>query len=150
MSNISRSKGNQTMKCGQFIVYNMKKNFLLKLCTKYGGETSPRLFQIPSLKFCTVCFYWMSSWGLLKYIETKVQSTCFELILIFFKKTKRGLELVSMVPHFLHNFGRRHMLCFLLLTDQVSYLVVFTLWNIWQYVYCNYLLTRLWGHEFWN
>ena len=107
MSNISRSKGNQTMKCGQFIVYNMRKIFLQKSFTKYGGETSPRLFQIPSLKFYTVCFYWMSSWGLLKYIETKVQSTCFDLILIFFKKTKRGLELVSMVPHFLHNFGRQ-------------------------------------------
>ena len=29
-------------------------------------------------------------------------------------------------------------------------LVAFTSWDIGQYVYCNYLLTRFWRHEFWN
>ena len=46
----------------------------------------------------------MAGWGLSKYFETKVQITCFHLILTFFKK--RGLELVSL-PHFLHNFWRK-------------------------------------------
>ena len=41
-SNISRIKGNQTMKFGQLIKYNMKNIFLEKSCTKYGGETIPR------------------------------------------------------------------------------------------------------------
>ena len=39
LPNISRSKGNQTMKFGQFIEYNMRNIFLEKSC---GGETSPR------------------------------------------------------------------------------------------------------------
>ena len=30
-----------------------------------------------SLKFCEICFYCMPSWGLSKYIETKLQTTCF-------------------------------------------------------------------------
>ena len=32
--NISRSKGNQTMKLGQLIEYNERNNFLQKLCEK--------------------------------------------------------------------------------------------------------------------
>ena len=43
--NISRSKGNQTMRFGQLIEYNMKNIFLEKSCTKYGGETIPRPFS---------------------------------------------------------------------------------------------------------
>ena len=48
----------------------------------------------------------MASWGLSKYFETKLQITCFHLILTFFKKIKRGLKIVS-VPQFLHNFWRK-------------------------------------------
>ena len=40
--NISRSKDNQTMKFGQLIEYKVKKNFLEKSHTMYGGEASPR------------------------------------------------------------------------------------------------------------
>ena len=36
--NISRSKGNKTMKCGQVIEYNMRKSFPEKSYTKYDGE----------------------------------------------------------------------------------------------------------------
>ena len=43
--NISRSKGNQTMRFGQLIEYNMKNIFLEKSCRKYGGETIPRPFS---------------------------------------------------------------------------------------------------------
>ena len=39
--NISRSKGNQTMKLGQFIDLYMKHIFLEKSYTKCGGETTP-------------------------------------------------------------------------------------------------------------
>ena len=42
---ISRSKGNQTMRFGQLIEYNMKNIFLEKSYTKCGGETSPRPFS---------------------------------------------------------------------------------------------------------
>ena len=44
-SNISRSKGYQTMKFGQLIEYNMRNIFNEKSYTKCGQETSPRHFS---------------------------------------------------------------------------------------------------------
>ena len=44
LSNFSRSKGNQTIRFGQLIEYNMRNNFLEKSYTKYSGEASPRDF----------------------------------------------------------------------------------------------------------
>ena len=41
LPNISRSKGNQTLKFGQK-VYNKRNNFLWKSCRKWGRETSFR------------------------------------------------------------------------------------------------------------
>ena len=45
LPNISRSKGNQTMKFGQLIECNMRNIFLEKSYTKCDGETSPRPFS---------------------------------------------------------------------------------------------------------
>ena len=45
----------------------------------------------------------MPSWRLSRYIEVKLQTTCFHNKL--FKAIKWGLELVSL-PHFLHKFWR--------------------------------------------
>ena len=45
LSNISRSTGNQGMKFGQLIEYNMSNIFLEKSCTKNGGKTIPRPFS---------------------------------------------------------------------------------------------------------
>ena len=42
LPNISRSKGNQKMKCGQLIKYNMKNIFVKKSHTKCAGETISR------------------------------------------------------------------------------------------------------------
>ena len=42
LPNISRSKGNQTMKFGQLIEYNMRHIFVEKLYKKCGGEIIPR------------------------------------------------------------------------------------------------------------
>ena len=42
MLNISRSKGNQAMKYGQSIEYNMRNIFLEKSYIKCGGKISPR------------------------------------------------------------------------------------------------------------
>ena len=43
---ISRSKGDQTIKFGQLIEYNMRNVFFFeKSCTKCGAETIPRLFS---------------------------------------------------------------------------------------------------------
>ena len=45
LPNISRSKGNQTVKFGQLIECNMRKIFTEKSYTKCNGETSPRAFS---------------------------------------------------------------------------------------------------------
>ena len=45
LTNISRSKGNQAMKFGQLIEYNMRNIFLKKSYTRCGGETIPKLFS---------------------------------------------------------------------------------------------------------
>ena len=45
LPNISKSKGNQIMKLGQLIDYNMRNIFLKKLYTKCDGETSLRYFS---------------------------------------------------------------------------------------------------------
>ena len=44
MPNISRNKGNQTMKFGQLIKYNMSNIILEKAYIKCGAKTSPRPF----------------------------------------------------------------------------------------------------------
>ena len=45
LPNISRSKGNQSMKLGQLIECNMGNIFLEKSCPKCGAETSFRPFS---------------------------------------------------------------------------------------------------------
>ena len=45
LPNISRSKGNHTMKLGQLIECNMRKILFEKLFTKCGGKTIPRPFS---------------------------------------------------------------------------------------------------------
>ena len=44
-NNISRNNGNQAMKVGQLIEYNMRNIFLEKSYTKCGRETIPRPFS---------------------------------------------------------------------------------------------------------
>ena len=51
LTNISKSTGNQIVKFGQSIEYNIKNIFLEKSYTKCGGETIPRpLFQKAKIK----------------------------------------------------------------------------------------------------
>ena len=87
-------------------------------------ENWPYLW-INSLKFYTVCFCCMASSRLSKYIETKLQTTCFCLILRFFWKKKRGLELVSL-RHFPHNFWRKMflLLCSISWRDFIVWLLL--------------------------
>ena len=80
---------------GQLIECNMRNIFLEKSSKNVMEKLVPETFLknqnwtylwINSLKCYTVCFYCMASWGLWKYIEIKLQTTCFHLILSFFKK----------------------------------------------------------------
>ena len=75
--------------------HNTRNIFLEKSYTKCGEETSSKpLFSkksklsiaylwINNLKFYTVCFHFIPSWGLSKYIETTLQAANIKL---FFKK----------------------------------------------------------------
>ena len=77
------------MKFGQLIEYNMRNIFVKKSYTKCVGETIPRTFsEKPKLsifldqysKVFYILFNCLPSWGLLKVIETKLQTICFYLI----------------------------------------------------------------------
>ena len=82
LPNILRINGNQTMQFGQLVEHNMR-NISLESHTQNVVE---KLFPDPfliyqnwaylwisSLNFYRVSFYSMPSWGLSKYIETKLQ-----------------------------------------------------------------------------
>ena len=45
LPNIRRIKGNQIMKFGQLIQYDMRNTFREKTYAKCSGETTPRLFS---------------------------------------------------------------------------------------------------------
>ena len=70
MPHLSRSKGNQGMKFGQLIEYNMRKIFVEKSYTKCAGETYPRplskklklsLSLDLSCKFLNSLFLWYAN-----------------------------------------------------------------------------------------
>ena len=115
LPNISRSKGNQTMKFGQLIECNMRNIFLEKSYTKCGGETSPRSFSeklklsISLDQWSKVLYSLVLLYGKLRAIEIYRNWVADHLLsshIKLFQKIKRGLELVSL-PHFLHNFWRK-------------------------------------------
>ena len=63
------------------------------------------------------------------------------------KKESRTSLPVSFSALFLKDNISLVIFCYL---TKFHCLVVFTSWDIGQYMYCNYLLTRLWRHKFWN
>ena len=77
------------MAFGQLIKHKMKNIFLKGYTQNVVDKLLPDLFiknqnwtflWTNSLKFYTVYFYCMEIWGLSKYFETKIQTTCFYLI----------------------------------------------------------------------
>ena len=71
LANISRSKGNQAIRFGHLIEYNMVRMSLEKSYTKTGGESSSLTSPIQfALVGCP-------SGGLLKCIKTKVMTASF-------------------------------------------------------------------------
>ena len=102
---------------------------------------------IISLKFYTVYFYCIPTRWLSKYIETKLQTTCFYSYKAFLKsKTKSGTSLsVSFCARFLKKIIS--LVIFYWLT-KFHCLVAFASWDFGHYMNCNCLLTRLWLHNF--
>ena len=104
LPNISRNKSNQTIKFGQLIEYN-RDMFLLKnnaqnVVEKFVPDPFFKNWNWVYLwiKSFIVCFYCMPSWGLSKYIETKLQVACFYFILSFFLNKK--MSGTSLLPSF--------------------------------------------------
>ena len=64
---------------------------------------------ITSLKFLYSLFFLYATLRVSKYIETKLQITCFYLILSFFKR-KEAWNIF--LPYFLHNFWRKIFLLY--------------------------------------
>ena len=115
LPNISRNKGNQTIKFGQLIECNMRNIFLEKLYAKCVGETSPRRFS-ENLKLSIsldqsskVLYSFLLLYGKLKAIKTYQNQVVYQLLsphIKLFQNIKRGLALVSL-PYFRHNFSRK-------------------------------------------
>ena len=90
-------------------------------------------------RFVFVC----PSQGLPKYIKTKVLTTYFYLL--FFKKQKSGSSFFTTFCVWF--MCMKYFLCYILLTDQIHCLVVFTSWDIRQYIYiyiyiCNIFVVQ--------
>ena len=97
------------------------------------------------LKFYKFCFYW----GLSKYSETKLLTTCFFTLSKAFLKSKKGSE-TSLLNSFSLWFLKKNISVIFYELTKFHCLVAFNSSDIDQYVYCNHLLTRLWRHKFRN
>ena len=108
-------RGNQTMKVGQLIEYNMRKSFSWKIIHSIRWRSyswpfhkKPKLSISLDQQFQMLEFVFIvcPSRSLPKYIKTMVLTTWFYLIKLIWK-TKRGLDLVSL-PHLLYDFWRKY------------------------------------------
>ena len=93
MPNVSRSKGNQTMKFDKLIECNIRNIFLEKSYSHSGGETSPRSFS-NQIKIAPVSGSMI--WNFIQFVFIVWQVGGY----------RNTLKLVSL-PHFLHNFRRK-------------------------------------------
>ena len=82
MPNISRGKGNQTMKFGKtFFWKNHRQDMLENIFPDLFLKNQNLAYLcMNSLKFYTACFNCMTGWRLSKYMETKLWTTCFYLL----------------------------------------------------------------------
>ena len=118
MTNISHSKGNQAIKFGQLIEYNMRNIFSWKKTQNVVEKLLPDPFLknqnwaylwINSLKFYSVCFYCMPSWRL-AYTSYKA----------FFKNKKSyGIRRIFRI-RIRRIFAEKCFSCYTLLPDQIS------------------------------
>ena len=105
--NSPRSKANQAMKFGQLIEYNLSNIFCKKSYTKCGGKAIYKPFSEKSKLSISLDQQSKTLYNLfLMYAKLKTilklncRSLNFTSYKVFFRKTKTGLELVSL-PHFL-------------------------------------------------
>ena len=132
LPNISRSKGNQTLKLGQVVEYNNRNIFFKYHAENEAGRLVPDLFfffrkalyelKASGLQLSSHHFRQSSTWQTIKTKQIKLQNIDPDIcsILIFQKKV---WEL------FLHHslciiFQEKYFLCYTLLTDHFFFFLI--------------------------
>ena len=144
------------MKFGQLIECNLRNSFLQKAYTICGGETSPRPFSEKlklslSLDQQSKVLYslFLLCWGLSKYIETKLQITCFHLILSFVKKSKEVWN-QSLCLIFCIIFEEKYFACYILLIDHISLSVYLYFVRYWEICVLQLFVNQVVRFELWS
>ena len=139
--------------------YRIRKTFLEKSCTKCGGELVPEpfpknqkwaYFWINSLKFYTVCFYFISKSRTTKIYRDEIADHLLFLLIKLFLTSKKRFQTSFPAPFSAWLWKRNFCHLLFYLVTKFDCLIAFTSWDIGQYVPCNYLYPSLWRHKFWN
>ena len=151
LPNISKSKGNQTMKFGQLKEYNMGNIF----SKNHAQNVVQKLLPGPFLKnknwvflwisSFIVCFYCMPSWGQSIYlVKLSCMTLDFTSYKVFFKRNRKrpGTSLPASFSAWF--FKEKYLSCYSLLTDQISYFGCGYFMRYWT------ICVMLWRHKFWN
>ena len=128
---------------------------------KCGEETIPRLFFKNSklsiyldqyskvLRFIYFVFIVCKVENNRKWLKLRCRPVAFTSNKAFLKNKMRSGT--SLPASFSGRFSKKNIyLVILLYLTKVQCLIAFTSWDIGQYLYCNYLPTRLWRNKFWN
>ena len=139
------------MKFGQLIESNIRSIFTQKSCRKWEKRTSSRLLFV--IKKSSICgkSNWSGAWFQyflialnLTYNKNKLYKTVDYWLrdIIAFGFLEKGLRIVF-APHVVYDVSGKMLL--MLYSINWSNIIVFTSWDIEQYVYCNFLFPRLWN-----
>ena len=154
MFNISRSKGKRTMKFSQLMEHRNNNVILQKSWRKWGRETNSRPLLILQKTFTwdkrlsiLVLTYFGGPWfgHRIKFVTFQTVDPEVCSILIF-----RIASGNSFSTTFCVWFFKKKMFLVLYSINWANCLIAFTSWDIGQYVYCDYLIIRLWRHKSWN
>ena len=132
--------------------------FFKNLEENEAGRLVPNLFLFFEKVLCKVKAsgqhlsfntFWLSL--TLTYNKSKLYtiSECFSRDMPNFDFLWKSLRLAS-PPYFVNAFSKKYFSCYILLTDRLNCMFVFTSWDIGQYVCYNYLFPSMWRHKFWN
>ena len=134
-------------KPGHLVEYSLRNIFLENHTQNVVEKLFPDPFLknqnwanlcVNSLKFYSVCFYCMLSWGLSKYIEINCKPLTFTSHKAFLKNKKRsGTSLPASFSAWL--FKKNIYLVIFYSLIKFDCLVAFTSWEIGKYVHCNCL-----------
>ena len=156
LTNISGSKGNQTMNFGQLIQYNLTNIFLEKSYTKCGGESIPRpiikksKLSIPLDQCSKVIYFVFIVWQVKAYrnwLKLSCRPPVYTSNKTFFKKKRSESSLPASYMILKKNIS---LVIFFYVT-KFQCLVSLTCEILGNCnVYYNFLLTGLWRNKFWD